>query len=74
MINRTRAIGPAGPQCPRMCSWAKNGAPTGQGGVEAPLADEPRAFPKRARDDQVDAASAAFRAPMRRATWHAAAA
>jgi predicted phage terminase large subunit-like protein len=32
--------------------------------------DELCAFPKGAHDDQVDAASAAFRAIMRRVTWH----
>jgi predicted phage terminase large subunit-like protein len=34
--------------------------------------DELCAFPNGAHDDQVDAASAAFRALMRRVTWHAA--
>ena len=34
--------------------------------------DELCAFPNAAHDDQVDAASAAFRALLRRVTWHAA--
>ena len=34
--------------------------------------DELCAFPNAAHDDQVDAASAAFRALVRRVTWHAA--
>jgi Resolvase, N terminal domain len=36
--------------------------------------DELCAFPNGAHDDQVDAASSAFRALMRRVTWHAVAA
>jgi predicted phage terminase large subunit-like protein len=36
--------------------------------------DELCAFPNAAHDDQVDAASAAFRALLRRVTWHAVAA
>jgi predicted phage terminase large subunit-like protein len=36
--------------------------------------DELCAFPNGAHDDQVDAASAAFRALLRRVTWHAVAA
>jgi predicted phage terminase large subunit-like protein len=34
--------------------------------------DELCSFPNSAHDDQVDAASAAFRALLRRVTWHAA--
>ena len=41
-----------------------------EGGWNQAFVDELCAFPKSAHDDQVDAASAAFRSLVRRVTWH----